>query len=79
MPLEMHRASGMPRLATLWTLAWDDDRLTCVVYRTDTGMRLAIETSDTEVHSEGFDLQPRALARARALGDALRRRGWRDG
>lgn len=74
----MHRPSGPPRLATLWTLAWDDDRLTCVVYRTATGMRLTIETADAEVHSEGFDLQPRALRRARALGDSLRRRGWRD-
>jgi hypothetical protein len=66
------------RLATLWTLAWDQDLLRCVVYRTEGGMRLAIESDEAVVHSEGFELQPRALRRARALGDALRRRGWRD-
>jgi hypothetical protein len=65
-------------LATLWTLTWEQDSLRCVVYRTAGGMRLAIESRDAVVHSEGFDLQPRALKRARALGDALRRRGWRD-
>ena len=74
----MRCPAGPPRLATLWTLAWEQDWLRCVVYRTESGMRLAIETADAEVHSEGFDLQPRALARARALGNALRRRGWRD-
>ena len=74
------RPPGEPqRLATLWTLAWEQDVLRCAVYRTASGMRLAIETADAEVHSEGFHLQPRALARAKALGDALRRRGWRDG
>jgi len=66
------------RLATLWRLSWDQDRLTCVIYRTEGGLRLAIETEDSEVLSEGFDFQPRALSRARALRAALKRRGWRE-
>jgi hypothetical protein len=67
------------RLATLWDLRWDDDRLACVVYRTSDGLRLSIESANAVVLSEGFDLQPRALAKARALRDALKRRGWQDG
>jgi hypothetical protein len=65
-------------LATLWHLAWNDDRLSCVVYRTPAGMRLQIEAGESVVVSEQFDLQPRTLNRARALRAALMRRGWRD-
>jgi hypothetical protein len=60
----------------LWKLVWRDDRLTCVVYRTSSGMQLRIESADAVVITERFDLQPRALARAAALRDALKRRGW---
>jgi hypothetical protein len=28
--------------------------------------------------AEPFDLQPRAMARAKALRESLKRRGWRD-
>ena len=71
--------AGEPRpLATLWTLTWDESFLACVVYRTANGLRLRIESSDAIILSEGFDLQPRELARARALRDALKRRGWRE-
>jgi hypothetical protein len=66
------------RLATLWNLAWDDARLACVIYRAKGGMQLKIESAETVVITEAFDLQPRALARAHALRDALKRRGWRD-
>ena len=75
----MHTMGGTGRLATLWTLAWDKDRLTCAIHRTDTGLRLTIETGDAEVLSEGFDFTPRALSRAKALREALTRRGWIDG
>ena len=71
--------AGEPgRLATLWSLRWDNNRLTCVVSRTSDGLTLAIESADAVVLSERFDFQPRALAKARALKDALKRRGWRD-
>lgn len=73
------QSSGEPgRLATLWQLTWNDSRVACVIYRTSDGLRLAIESSDAVILAEKFDLQPRALARARALRDALKRRGWKD-
>jgi hypothetical protein len=65
-------------LATLWDLAWHGDRLACVVYRTEGGMQLRIESAEAVVMTEAFDLQPRALARANALRDALKRRGWQE-
>ena len=74
----MHVPGGTARLATLWNLAWDSDRLACRVYRADGRMQLKIESADAVVITESFDLGPRALARAHALRDALKRRGWRD-
>ena len=66
-------------LATLWNLAWQGDRLTCVVYRGGDGrMQLCVESADAVVIDERFELQPRMLARARALRAALKRRGWED-
>src|SRR5688572_26201608 len=68
------RTPGETRpLATLWNLAWHEDRLVCVVYRTAAGMELCVESPDAIVVSERFDLQPRALARAQALRAALKR------
>ena len=66
------------RLATLWHLAWDDARLACVIYRANGAMQLKIESEEKVVMTQPFELQPRALARAHALGEALKRRGWRD-
>ena len=66
------------RVATLWNLTWKDDSLSCVVDRTDGGFRLSIQSSDTVIVSERFDLEPRVLARASALRDSLKRRGWSD-
>jgi hypothetical protein len=74
----MYVPGGAGRLATLWNLAWDGDRLACRVYRADGQMQLKIESADAVVITESFDLGPRALARAHALRDALKRRGWRD-
>jgi hypothetical protein len=65
-------------IATLWNLAWEEDRLACVVYRTEAGMELCIESPDAVVVAERFALQPRSLARAQALRDALKRRGWEE-
>ena len=66
------------RLATIWQLAWKGDRLSCAVYRRGTQMHLQIESPSAVILTEHFDLQPRALARAHALRDALKRRGWED-
>ena len=68
-----------PRLvATLWQLAWNGNRVSCVVYRTDCGFELSVESPTAVVITERFDLRPRALARSNALRDALRRRGWTE-
>ena len=74
----MPTPAGPSPLATLWRLAWDDARLACVVYRTDAGMQLQIESESAVMITERFELQPRALARAQALRSALKRRGWTD-
>jgi hypothetical protein len=74
----MQSVSEVRPLATLWNLAWHSDRLRCAIYRTETGLELRVELAAAVVISEKFDLQPRALARAQALRDSLKRRGWRD-
>ena len=73
------RTTGDSRpIATLWHLAWHEDRLACVVYRTAAGMELCIESPEAVVVTERFELQPRAVARAKALRAALKRRGWEE-
>jgi hypothetical protein len=66
------------QIATLWQLAWDDDRLSCVVYRNTDGLQLRLESPTAIILSEPFELQPRAFARMQALRESLKRRGWRD-
>ena len=65
-------------IATLWQLAWNEDRVTCVVYRGREGLRLALETATATILTEPFDLQPRMLARSAALRSSLIRHGWSD-
>ncbi len=65
-------------IATLWQLAWDDSRVTCAVYRREDGLQMRLELGDATILSEPFDLQPRMLARSRALRNSLVRRGWHD-
>ena len=75
----MHAPGGSNRLAILWNLAWDGEHLACVVYRsTDGRMQLRVESADAVVVDERFELQPRMLARAQKLREALKRRGWED-
>jgi hypothetical protein len=62
----------------LWQLAWDTDRLSCAVYRDGEHLELRVQSPGAVIVTEQFDLQPRALARAHALRDALKRRGWTD-
>jgi len=70
--------TGSRRVATLWQLAWDGNHVSCVVYRSDRGFELSVESPTAVVITERFDLQPRALARAHALRDALKRLGWSE-
>jgi hypothetical protein len=65
-------------IATLWQLSMKDDHLVCVVYREDDGLQLCVESPTSVIVRERIELQPRALARARALCTSLKRRGWHD-
>lgn len=66
------------RIAMLWQLAWDDDRVSCIVYRDEEGLQLRVESRNAVIVTERFDLQPRVVARAEALRESLKRRGWRE-
>jgi hypothetical protein len=72
----MAQAKAERPVATLWQVAFADQQLSCVVYRRRDGLRLEVESPEAVIVSEPFDMQPRALARAQALRDALLRRGW---
>ena len=76
----MTAASAGPELvATLWQLAWvDDSVLACCVYRNGADLQLRVQSPTAVVVCESFDLQPRAVARAHALRESLKRRGWVD-
>lgn len=65
-------------VATLWQLAWNDDRLFCTIYRADQGFQLRVESPTAVILSEAFDLQPRSFARTKALRASLKRRGWQE-
>ena len=69
---------GERPIATLWQLAWNDEKLFCTVYRHDTGLQLRVESATAVILSESFEMQPRTFARAHALRDSLKRRGWRE-
>ena len=66
------------RVATLWNLMFNGNRVSCVVYQGSHGMELRVESPAGIILSEPFDMQPRALARTRALRESLKRRGWRE-
>ena len=66
------------RVATLWQLAWDTDRLVCAIYRDGDNLELRLESARSVILSEPFELQPRMLARTQALRESLKRRGWHD-
>lgn len=66
------------RVATLWKLMFKEDRVSCVVYHGAKGMELRLESPTGTIFREPFDMQPRSLARTRALRDSLKRRGWKE-
>jgi len=56
----------------------NDHRVSCVVYHGADGMELRLQSAGGVIFTEPFDMQPRALARTRALRESLKRRGWQD-
>jgi len=67
------------RIATLWQLSWGDNHVTCAIYRDANGrMELRIESPTAVILTEAFEVQPRAMARAQALRESLKRRGWQE-
>ena len=81
----MHNTLAVPspapsdRVATLWHLAWKEDSvLECAVYRVGPALELRVESATALIFCEPFELQPRAIARANALRESLKRRGWSE-
>lgn len=66
------------RVTTLWNLMFDGSQLRCAVYHGPTGMELRLESATSTIFREPFDMQPRSLARTKALRESLKRRGWQD-
>ena len=66
------------RVSTLWNLMFNGNQVSCVVYQGTNGMELRVESPAGIILSEPFDMQPRALARTRALRESLKRRGWSE-
>ncbi len=69
---------GHAPLAVLWRLRLNDDRIACRVYREGTTLQLCVESPSAVIVREPFELEPRALARARMLRANLERRGWSE-
>lgn len=65
-------------VSTLWNLTFNEQRVRCVIYRGANGMELRLECAAGVILSEPFDMEPRTLARTRALRESLKRRGWRE-
>ena len=65
-------------ISTLWHLRFNQQQLRCVVYRGVDGMELRLESPAGVILVEPFDMEPRSLARTKALRDSLKRRGWRE-
>jgi len=68
----------LDRVATLWRLEWNNERLLCADYRGAGGLQLCVYSPSGIIASERFAWRPRAVARMRALRDSLLRRGWRE-
>ena len=67
------------RLVTvLWKLSWEQQTLSCVVYRTKIGLELRLESGTGVVLTEPYDIRPRLTARFNRLKATLKRHGWRD-
>ena len=65
-------------ISILWNLTFNAQQLRCVIYRGVNGLELRLESLTAVILSEPFDMEPRAMARTRALRESLKRRGWQE-
>jgi hypothetical protein len=65
-------------VAVLWRLQLNGSRIACRVYRDGARLQLCVESATAVIVREPFELEPRAVARARMLRENLKRRGWID-
>ena len=72
------RRRNIHPVATLWQLAWNDDLLSCAVYKAGGGLEMRLESGRRTIFAEPFELGPRMVARTQALRRSLMRRGWKD-
>ena len=70
--------ASVGHVSTLWNLTFNEQQISCVVYRGVNGLELRLESLTAIILSEPFDMEPRALARTRALRESLKRRGWQE-
>jgi len=70
--------TSVGHISTLWNLTFNNQNLRCAVYRDVNGLELRLESSAGVILSEPFEMEPRALARTRALRESLKRRGWEE-
>ena len=70
--------TSVGHVSTLWNLTFNNQHLRCVVYRDVDGLELRLESPAGVILSEPFEMEPRALARTRALRESLKRRGWAE-
>ncbi|HEU5259006.1 MAG TPA: hypothetical protein VFU28_23630 [Vicinamibacterales bacterium] len=70
--------TSVGHISTLWNLTFNNQHLRCVVYRDVDGLELRLESPAGVILSEPFEMEPRALARTRALRESLKRRGWAE-
>lgn len=59
-------------------MSLNENEISCAVYRQDNRFQLRVESPTATIISEPFDMQPRAMARAHALRESLKRRGWTE-
>ena len=65
----------LDRVATLWRLEWNNERLLCAVYRGDGGLQLCVESPTGIIASERFAaFSPDTLVEARNRGYRPHRR-----
>ena len=70
--------TSVGHISTLWNLTFNNQHLRCVVYRDVDGLELRLESPAGVILSEPFEMEPRAMARTRALRESLKRRGWEE-
>ena len=65
-------------MTVLWQLAWEEQVLSCAIYRTAAGMELRLESPHAVVLAVPCGMQPRLVARLERLKATLKRHGWQD-